>query len=79
MAIIDKKITFTVQEITDKGETVLIKFVPTMPDGVVWGSPSDPLFVTVAKDENYLSVGDSFGEVVIAQYDDGIEEEPPVE
>jgi hypothetical protein len=79
MAIIDKKITFTVQEITDKGETVLINFVPTMPDGVVWGSPSDPLFVTVAKNENYLSVGDSFGEVVIAQYDDGIEEEPPVE
>jgi len=79
MAIIDKKITFTVQEITDKGDMVLIKFVPTMPDGVVWGSPSDSLFVTVAKNENYLSVGDSFGEVVIAQYDDGIEEEPPVE
>ena len=79
MAIIDKKITFTVQEITDKGETVLIKFIPTMPDGVTWGSPGDPLFVTVAKNENYLSVGDSFGEVVIAQYDDGIEEEPPVE
>jgi hypothetical protein len=76
MAIIDKKITFTVQEITDKGETVLIKFRPTMPDGVTWGSPGDPLFVTVAKSENYLSVGDSFGEVVIAQYDDGIEEEP---
>ena len=76
MAIIDKKITFTVQEITDKGEIVLIKFIPTMPDGVTWGSPSDPLFVTVAKSENYLSVGDSFGEVVIAQYDDGVPEEP---
>lgn len=74
MAIIDKKITFTVQEITDKGETVLIKFIPTMPDEVVWGSPGDPLFVTVAKNENYLSVGDSFGEVVIAQYDDGVPE-----
>ena len=79
MAIIDKKITFTVQEITDKGETVLIKFVPTMPDGVVWGSPGDPLFVTVAKDENYLSVGDTFDGPVVAQYDDGVEEEPPVE
>jgi hypothetical protein len=76
MAIIDKKITFTVQEITDKGETVLIKFRPTMPDGVTWGSPGDPLFVTVAKAENYLSVGDSFGEVVIAQFDDGVPEEP---
>lgn len=79
MAIIDKKITFTVQEITDKGATVLLKFRPTMPEGTTWGSPGDPLFVTVAKSENYLSVGDSFGEVVIAQYDDGIEEEPPVE
>ena len=49
MAIIDKKITFTVQEITDKGETVLIKFIPTMPDGVTWGSPGDPLFVTVQR------------------------------
>jgi hypothetical protein len=76
MAIIEKRITFTVIEITDKGETILIKFRPTMPDGVVWGSPSDPLFVTVAKSENYLSVGDSFGEVVIAQYDDGVPEEP---
>jgi hypothetical protein len=28
MAIIDKKITFTVQEITDKGETSLLKFTP---------------------------------------------------
>jgi hypothetical protein len=79
MAIIDKKITFTVQEITDKGATVLLKFRPTMPEGTTWDSPGDPLFVTVAKSENYLSVGDSFGEVVIAQYDDGIEEEPPVE
>ena len=51
MAIIDKKITFTVQEITDKGETVLIKFIPTMPDGVTWGSPGDPLFVTVGKEK----------------------------
>jgi hypothetical protein len=76
MAIIDKKITFTVQEITDKGEIVLIKFIPTMPEGVVWSSPGDPLFVTVDKAENYLSVGDSFGEVVIAQYDDGVPEEP---
>lgn len=72
MAIIDKKITFTVQEITDKGETVLIKFAPTMPDGVVWGSPSDPLFVTVPKAENYLAVGDTFDGPVVAKYDDGI-------
>jgi hypothetical protein len=72
MAIIDKKITFTVQEITDKGETVLIKFVPTMPDGVVWGSPSDPLFVTVQKAENYLAVGDTFDGPVVAKYDDGV-------
>jgi hypothetical protein len=60
MAIIDKKITFTVQEITDKGETVLIKFRPIMPDGVTWGSPGDPLFVIINKNENYLSVGDIF-------------------
>ncbi len=76
MAIIDKKITFTVQEITDKGATVLLKFRPTMPEGTTWDSPGDPLFVTVAKNENYLSVGDSFGEVVIAQYDDGVPDEP---
>ena len=74
MAVIDKKITFTVQEITDKGETVLIKFIPTMPDGVTWGSPGDPLFVTVAKDENYLSVGDIFDGPVVAKYDDGVPE-----
>lgn len=74
MAIIDKKITFTVQEITDKGETVLIKFVPTMPEGVVWSSPGYPLFVTVAKNENYLSVGDTFDGPVVAQYDDGVPE-----
>ena len=73
MAIIDKKITFTVQEITDKGATVLIKFVPTMPDGVTWGSPSDPLFVTVDKAENYLAVGDVF-DGVVAKYDDGVPE-----
>ena len=76
MAIIDKKITFTVQEITDKGEIVLIKFIPTMPDGVVWGSPGDPLFVTVNKNENILAVGDTFDGPVIAQYDDGVPEEP---
>lgn len=75
MAIIDKKITFTVQEITDKGEIVLIKFIPTMPDGVVWGSPGDPLFVTVNKEENYLAVGDVF-DGVVAKYDDGVPEEP---
>ena len=75
MAIIDKKITFTVQEITDKGATVLLKFRPTMPEGTTWDSPGDPLFVTVAKDENYLSVGDTFDGPVVAQYDDGVEEE----
>ena len=36
MAIIDKKITFTVQEMTDKGATVLLKFRPTMPEGTTW-------------------------------------------
>ena len=72
----DKIINFTVIEMTDKGETVLIKFQPNMPEGVTWDSPSDPLFVTVNKDENYLNVGDSFGEVVIAQFDDGVPEEP---
>ena len=76
MAIIEKRITFTVQEITDKGEIVLIKFRPTMPDGVVWGSPGDPLFVTVDKAENYLNVGDTFDGPVIAKYDDGVPEEP---
>jgi hypothetical protein len=75
MAIIDKKITFTVQEITDKGSTVLLKFVPNMPEGTAWSSPSDPLFITVAKEENYLSVGDTFDGPVVAQYDDGVEEE----
>jgi|GEM_PF-3307397 len=75
MAILDKKIIFTVQEITDKGETVLIKFRPTMPDGVTWGSPGDPLFVTVQKAENYLAVGDTFDGPVVAKYDDGVEEE----
>ena len=76
MAIIDKKIMFTVNEITDKGETVLIKFRPTMPDGVTWGSPGDPLFVTINKNENYLSVGDTFDGPVVAKYDDGVPEEP---
>ena len=75
MAIMDKKITFTVQEITDKGETVLIKFIPTMPEGVVWSSPGDPLFVTVNKEENYLAVGDTFDGPVVAKYDDGVLEE----
>jgi hypothetical protein len=75
MAIIDKKIIFTVQEITDKGHTVLIKFRPTMPDGVTWGSPGDPLFVTVQKAENYLAVGDTFDGPVVAKYDDGVLEE----
>ena len=74
MAIIDKKITFTVREITDKGEIVLIKFAPIMPEGVVWSSPGDPLFVTVNKEENYLAVGDVF-DGVVAKYDDGVEEE----
>ena len=75
MAILDKKIMFTVNEITDKGETVLIKFRPNMPDGVTWGSPGDPLFVTVNKEENYLAVGDVFDGPVVAKYDDGVEEE----
>lgn len=75
MAIIDKKITFTVQEITDKGSTVLLKITPNMPEGVVWSSPGDPLFVTVAKSENYLSVGDTFDGPVVAQIDDGVLEE----
>ena len=74
--IIDKKITFEVKEITDKGDTVLLKFAPIMPEGVVWSSPGDPLFVTVDKAENYLNVGDSFDGPVIAQYDDGVPEEP---
>jgi hypothetical protein len=75
MAIIDKKITFTVQEITDKGDTVLLKFTPNMPEGVVWSSPGDPLFVAVAKTENYLAVGDTFDGPVVAKYDDGVLEE----
>lgn len=74
--IIDKKINFTVIEITDKGSTVLLKFTPNMPEGVAWSSPSDPLFVTVNKEENYLAVGDIFGDV-IAKIDDGVEE--PIE
>ena len=74
MALIDKKITFTVQEITDKGTTVLLKFVPTMPEGTTWDSPSDPLFVTVPKEENIYAVGDTFDGPVVAQYDDGIVE-----
>lgn len=74
--IIEKRITFTVIEITDKGNTVLLKFTPNMPEGAVWGSPSDPLFVTVNKEENYLAVGDVF-DGVVAKYDDGVEE--PVE
>ncbi|WP_041274638.1 hypothetical protein [Desulforamulus reducens] len=72
--IIDKKITFEVTEITDKGSTVLLKFIPTMPEGTTWDSPSDPLFVTVPKDQNILSVGDVFDGPVIAQYDDGVVE-----
>ena len=74
---IDKKITFTVVEITDKGDTVLLKFIPNMPEGVTWSSPGDPLFVTVPKAENYLSVGDIFDGPVVAKIDDGIEE--PIE
>ena len=72
--IIEKRITFTVIEITDKGNTILLKFIPNMPEGVVWSSPGDPLFVTVAKDENYLSVGDTFDGPVVAKYDDGVPE-----
>ena len=52
-----------------------IKFRPTMPDGVTWGSPGDPLFVTVQKAENYLAVGDTFDGPVVAKFDDGVEEE----
>lgn len=72
--IIEKKITFEVKEITDKGSIVLIKFTPTMPEGAIWGSPGDPLFVTVPKEENYLAVGDIFDGPVIAKVDDGLEE-----
>lgn len=72
----EKKITFTVQEITDKGETVLIKFIPNVPEGVTWDSPGDPLFVTVPKEENYLAVGDTFDGPVVAKYDDGMPEDP---
>jgi len=71
--IIEKRITFTVIEITDKGNTVLLKFTPNMPEGVVWSSPGDPLFVTVNKEENYLAVGDVF-DGVVAKYDDGVPE-----
>lgn len=74
--IIEKRITFSVLEITDKGDTVLLKFAPIMPEGVVWSSPGDPLFVTVNKEENYLAVGDTFDGPVVAKYDDGIPEEP---
>ncbi len=72
----DKLITFSVLEMTDKGETVMIKFQPNMPDGVTWDSPSDPLFVTVNKAENYLAVGDTFGGIVIAKTEEV--EEPVV-
>ena len=70
--IVEKKITFTVLELTDKGETILIKFAPSVPEGTTWDSPSDPLFVTVPKAENYLAVGDTFDGPVIAKYDDGL-------
>jgi hypothetical protein len=70
--IVEKKITFTVQEITDKGATVLIKFIPNVPEGVTWDSPGDPLFVTVPKTDNYLSVGDTFDGPAIAKLDDGV-------
>ena len=72
--IVEKKITFEVNEITDKGDTVLLKFSPTMPEGASWGSPGDPLFVTVQKAENYLAVGDTFDGPVIAKFDDGVPE-----
>ena len=35
--IIEKRITFTVIEITDKGNTVLLKFTPNMPEGCCLG------------------------------------------
>lgn len=74
--MVEKKITFTVLELTDKGETVLIKFMPTTPESVTWDSPSDPFFVTVPKEENYLAVGDTFDGPVVAKYDDGMPEDP---
>lgn len=72
---IEKKIIFEVKEITDKGNTALIKFAPIMPEGTEWSSPGDPLFVTVAKAENYLEVGDTFDGPVIAKIEDGEPEE----
>lgn len=74
MALVDKKITFMVEEITDKGSTVLLKFTPTMPTGTTWDSPGDSLFVTVPKEENIYAVGDVFDGPVIAQFDDGVVE-----
>ena len=46
-----------------------------MPEGTEWSSPGDPLFVTVAKAENYLEVGDTFDGPVIAKIEDGEPEE----
>lgn len=74
--VTEKKISFEVEEITDKGATILIKFSPIIPEGVEWGSPGEPLFVVVHKEENYLAVGDVFEGAVIAKIDDGVPEEP---
>ena len=71
--LVNKKVNFTVNSIEEKVDgTMLVKFSPIMPEGVQWGSPSDPLMVIVQKGENILAVGQEFEGFVVAQYDDGI-------
>jgi len=73
MAIIDKKLTWTVKSKLEREDgKVVVNFVPTAPEGIEYSSPSEGIFVTVLATECVLSVGQTIEGILVAQVDDGV-------
>jgi len=75
MAIVDKKLNWTVASKTERSDgKVVINFIPETPEGIEYSSPSEGIFITVPLAECILSVGQVVEGIVVAQVDDGITE-----
>ena len=75
--LIDKKITWTVASKTERSDgKVVLQLTANAPEGVEFSSPSEGIFVTVPVGECILNVGQTVEDLAVAQYDDGVPEEP---
>jgi len=72
MAIIEKKLSWTVKSKMEEGGQVTVNLVATTPEGVTFASPSEGIFLVMQKDQCTLEVDQIIEGIVVAQYDDTI-------